>query len=316
VEIGVSEGPVLVTGGTGRHGGTGAYVVRRLREHGIPVRALVRRLDERSERVAGLGAEVVVGDLNDYRSLAPAVDGVSAAYFTYPVDAGIVPAAANYAQAVRETGGTPRTVVMSMGPATPTHPSHLGRHQWLSEQILQWSGLDVTILRMAAMFHEDIPLLWNHSVRTEDMIRNCFGENPISWLNALDAAEFCVAALLRPELFADKVAHYLPGPELFDFHQVAKVCSDVLGRPVGFEPISREAWLTELLDLAASPRAGLLKPDMAHHITACGYAVANSLERGNADFSDTGLFERVTGREPVLLQEFLSSNADLFRSER
>ncbi|WP_198047558.1 NAD(P)H-binding protein [Kutzneria sp. 744] len=307
---------VLVTGATGRHGGTGAYVVRRLREHGIPVRALVRRLDERSERAAALGAELVVGDLADHRSLASAVDGVSSVYFTFPVDAGIVPAAANYAQAVRETGGSPRTVVMSMGPATPTHPSHLGRHQWLSEQVLQWAGLDVTILRMAAMFHEDIPLLWKHSVRTESMIRNCFGENPVSWLNALDAAEFCVAALLRPELFADKAAHYLPGPEVLDFHQITKVFGEVLDRPVGFEPISREAWLAELLDLAASPHAGLLKPDMARHITACGHAVANSLERGNADYSDTGLFRRVTGREPVLVQDFLTSNADLFRPER
>jgi hypothetical protein len=43
-----------------------------LLESGVPVRALVRGHDERSERVAALGAEVVVGDLNDYRTLAPA----------------------------------------------------------------------------------------------------------------------------------------------------------------------------------------------------------------------------------------------------
>ncbi|MEV4603328.1 hypothetical protein AB0K15_38770 [Amycolatopsis sp. NPDC049253] len=93
------------------------------------------------------------------------------------------------------------------------HPSHLGRGQWLSEEILQWAGLDVTILRMAAVFHENLPLLSTQSVRHESVIRNCFAEQPVSWLNALDAAEFCVAALLRPKLFADAPVRYLPGPE-------------------------------------------------------------------------------------------------------
>ncbi|MFF4594244.1 NmrA family NAD(P)-binding protein [Amycolatopsis sp. NPDC001319] len=309
----MSSDTVLVTGATGRHGGTGAHVVRRLLESGIPVRALVRGHDERSERVAALGAEVVVGDLNDYRTLVPALDGVAQAYLTYPVDAGIVQAAANYAEAMRETGGNPRTVVMSMGPSTRTHPSHLGRGQWLSEEVLQWAGLDVTILRMAAVFHEDLPLFSTQSVRHESVIRNCFAEKPVSWLNALDAAEFCVAALLHPELFAGAPVHYLPGPEFFDFHQVAEVFSDVLGRPVHFEPVSREAWEKELLDLAASPQAGLLKADMSRHITACGYAVAEGLERGNTKYTDTDAFRRITGRTPTTLHDYLTEHAAVFR---
>ena len=167
---------------------------------------------------------------------------------------------------------------------------------------------------MAAMFRADIPLLWRHSVRDEGMIRNCFGSNPVSWYNALDAAELCVVALLHPARFADRVAHYLPGPEVLDFHQVAKTLSQVLDRPVGFEPISREARTEQLLELASSPRAGLLKPDIAWHISVCGYAVANGLERGNADFSDTGLFERLAGRAPGLLHHFLTEQTDLFRA--
>ncbi|MEW2508424.1 NmrA family NAD(P)-binding protein [Amycolatopsis sp. NPDC047767] len=308
----MSSDTVLVTGATGRHGGTGAHVARRLLEDGIPVRALVRQHDQRSERVAALGAEVVVGDLNDYRTLVPAVEGVAQAYLTYPVDAGIVQAAANYAQAVRETGTKPRTVVMSMGPSTRTHPSHLGRAQWLAEEVLQWAGLDVTILRMAAVFHENLPLLSAQSVRHEGVIRNCFGEKPVSWLNALDAAEFCVAALRHPERFADAPVHYLPGPEFSDFHEVAAVFSAVLGRPVRFEAVSREAWEKELLGLAALPQAGLLKADMSRHIAACGYAVAQGMERGNTKYTDTNAFQRITGREPTMLHAYLTENVEIF----
>src|SRR6266404_9884350 len=55
--------PILITGATGRHGGTGAHLARRLREAGRSVRALVRRLDERTAPLQALGAEIVVGDL-------------------------------------------------------------------------------------------------------------------------------------------------------------------------------------------------------------------------------------------------------------
>src|SRR6266550_4815748 len=66
--------PILITGATGRHGGTGAHLVRRLREAGRSVRALVRRLDERTEPLQALGAEIVVGDLHDRASLVPALE--------------------------------------------------------------------------------------------------------------------------------------------------------------------------------------------------------------------------------------------------
>src|SRR5881392_1247684 len=52
--------PILITGATGRHGGTGTYLARRLREAGRSVRALVRRLDERTAPLQALGAEIPV----------------------------------------------------------------------------------------------------------------------------------------------------------------------------------------------------------------------------------------------------------------
>lgn len=126
------EKSILVVGGTGRHGGTGAFVARRLIEVGLPVRALTRRRDDRALALQSSGAEIVVGDLHDRRTLIPALEGVEVAYFTYPVAGGIVDAAANLASAARATG-LKRLVVMSMGPAHPDHASPLGRAQWLAE---------------------------------------------------------------------------------------------------------------------------------------------------------------------------------------
>jgi uncharacterized protein YbjT (DUF2867 family) len=56
---------VLVTGGTGF---IGPKIVHALREQGRDVRVLVRR-PERAAQVAGLGAELVTGDITDPASL-------------------------------------------------------------------------------------------------------------------------------------------------------------------------------------------------------------------------------------------------------
>ncbi|HUO39810.1 MAG TPA: NmrA family NAD(P)-binding protein, partial [Mycobacterium sp.] len=70
---------ILVTGATGRMGGTGRHVAAELRNRGLPVRALVHRFDERSEELRGMGIEVSRGDFADYASLGAALDGIEAA---------------------------------------------------------------------------------------------------------------------------------------------------------------------------------------------------------------------------------------------
>ena len=154
-----STSPILITGATGRHGSTGAHLARRLREAGQPVRALVRRWDERIAPLQALGVEIVVGDLHDRASLVPALEGVGSVYFTYPVSGGIVEAAANFAAAARQVGGKPRVVAMSVAVSHPESPSHLGRAQWLAEEVLGWAGLDLIILRIGALFCENVPTL-------------------------------------------------------------------------------------------------------------------------------------------------------------
>ena len=77
----MSKPLILVTGSTGK---TGSPVVRQLLERGYPVRALVRRLDRRSQALANLGAEVVLGDFHDLKSLRSALQGVRRMYFCYP----------------------------------------------------------------------------------------------------------------------------------------------------------------------------------------------------------------------------------------
>src|SRR6266576_1173130 len=176
--------PILITGATGRHGRTGAHLARRLREAGRSVRALVRRLDERTSPLQALGAEIVVGDLHARASLVPALEGVGLAYFTYPVNGGIVQAAANFAAAARQVGGHPRVVVMSNGASHPESPSHFGRAHWLAEEVLRWAGLDLISLRIASLFYENVPTLHGRSIRFEPITREAWRDELLALAEA------------------------------------------------------------------------------------------------------------------------------------
>jgi len=96
--------PILVTGAAGGfQGSTGNRVVQLLLRRGLKVRALVYKVDERSERLRKLGAEVLPGDLLDPDLVRKALQGVKRAYFTYPVDNGLLEATAIFAMAARES---------------------------------------------------------------------------------------------------------------------------------------------------------------------------------------------------------------------
>src|SRR5580692_8511456 len=95
--------PIWVTGpARGTKGSTARLVASLLMEKGIPVRALVHKLDARSDELRKRGAEVVEGDLLSPASVQAAMRNVNRAYFTYPVAEGLLEAAAIFAAAARD----------------------------------------------------------------------------------------------------------------------------------------------------------------------------------------------------------------------
>lgn len=301
-----STNPILVTGATGRHGNTGEYLVRRLLEEGRAVRVLLRTPGERTERLAALGAQIVQGDLHDRRTLVPALADVDLAYFTYPIDAGVLRAAANYAAAVREVGRYPRTVVMSMGPSHPESPSNLGRAQWLAEEILDWAGLDLLVLRVFALFHENLNVLHSRSIREQGLIRNSFGAERVGWMSGRDAAELALAGLLHPERFSGQIVN-VKGAEELSHIEIASLLSEMAGRPVHYEPATQERWRQDLLELSQAEGEEVVNPAMAQHISAVGHMVAHA---GRTMGADSEALRGLIGREPITVGEFLESHLD------
>src|SRR5262244_1538779 len=100
-----AEYPILVTGAAGRVGAVGRTVVTMLRERDLPVRALVRRDDERADALRAIGAEVLVGDLTDAADVARALEGCRRVFFGMSVSASYLEATAIAAAVAREHSG-------------------------------------------------------------------------------------------------------------------------------------------------------------------------------------------------------------------
>ena len=159
---------ILVTGAAGQargdeaarsrrvqQGGTGRTVTEELLKLGYQVRALVRVDDERAAELRDLGAEVVVADLLNVEQVAPALEGVQRAYFTYPVRVGMVEAAAIFAASAK-AAGVQRIVDVSMiyaGPGAGITP-HMQRH-WVAEQVIA-NAVPESVHIEAAVFYENI----------------------------------------------------------------------------------------------------------------------------------------------------------------
>lgn len=73
--------PILVTGAAGQLGAVGRTVTNLLLERGLPVRAMVRREDDRAATLRAAGAQVVVGNLFEPTDVFRAVSGTQRVYF-------------------------------------------------------------------------------------------------------------------------------------------------------------------------------------------------------------------------------------------
>ena len=108
-----TSSPILVTGAAGQVGGVGGMVARILLGRKRPVRAFVRRDDERAEVLRQAGAEIFVGDLTRPEDVARALEPCRRIYFGMSVSSAYLEAAIAMAAVAREQGDIEVLVHMS-----------------------------------------------------------------------------------------------------------------------------------------------------------------------------------------------------------
>jgi NAD(P)H dehydrogenase (quinone) len=238
--------PILVTGASGgSQGATGRRVTELLLQNGFNVRAFVRTIDQRSENLRAKGAEIVVGDLLDIATVRSALQGVSRAYFCYPVRQGFVEAACIFAVAAKDNG-LEAIVHLSQGGAIDNSPSRAARAHWLAEQIFNWAQVGAIHL-LGALFFENVIRLAGPAVAKEGKIYLPLGDGRgvIPTVAALDVAKIAAAILAEPAKHLNK-SYLVVGPELLHIREIAGVFCRVLKRPVEYVNVPLEQWRENL----------------------------------------------------------------------
>jgi NAD(P)H dehydrogenase (quinone) len=298
--------PILVTGAAGRVGAVGRTVVELILRRGLPVRALVRRDDERAAALRAIGAEVVVGDLTRVEDVRQALDGIRRLYFALSVSADYLQATVTAAALARDRCNLEvflnmSQLTVSQMSATRMTDSPQHRQQWLAEQVLDWSGLPVVHLRPTVFLDNPMFLEWAaESIAKDATIRLPFGNGRTSPVAARDVAEVAATILLNPTPHIGRV-YELTGPRSEDMQAVAAEYSSALGRPIRYVDISFESWQ----ELALRPRG--LPQHLAHHLsTMARLHAANAYDRLTHDI------ETITGRPATSVRDFVAAHAKMF----
>jgi NAD(P)H dehydrogenase (quinone) len=289
-----SEQLFLITGATGN---TGAPAAKILLKAGKRVRALVHKVDHRSDALAALGAEIVEGDLLDFDSVSSAMPGVTAAYFCYPIAPGsLLPATTVFAQAASEAG-VKAVVNMSQISARREARSYAAQQHWLAERLFDRCAFITTHLR-PTFFAEWLNRQWLRN-DNEGVLRLPFGTGRHAPIAAADQAGV-IAAILQNPAPHDRQIYPLVGAEELDHFGIADRIADTLGIPVRYEPVEIPAFAAAL---TAEGRTDFF----VQHISNVARDYQDGVFSG-----ENNLVEVISGHKPMTVADFVNAHRSDF----
>jgi len=299
---------ILVTGAGGGVGSVGSKLVAMLRASGFPVRAQVRRLDERSEALAKTGAEIVVADFTHLDDAVRAVQGCDRVFFCLSVSDAYLEPALNVTAAAKHHGvelfvdlSQFSISQMSITNITNAKTSKQQRYHWLMEQVLAWSNLAVVEIRGTVFLeHPFFSGMAAKTIRESGELRLPFRDTKISPIAATDVTRVAFEVITNPRGHAGKVYHVV-GPESLDGAALAAQYARALGRDVKYVDVPLQEWAQT--DLAG----GHFSEHLRDHFMAI---VAKTVRGDNDRLSDD--VELVTGAKALTVEAWVRQNSHIF----
>ncbi|MFI5343337.1 MAG: NmrA family NAD(P)-binding protein [Chlamydiales bacterium] len=293
--------PILVTGAAGQVGAVGFKIVELLRAKAIPVRAMVRRFDDRSNALAQLGAEVVKGDLTDLQDVHRAIEGCRRLYFGMSVSSSYLEATVNVAAVAKHHGvelflNISQMTVSQMSIFETTSSPQQKLH-WLAEQVLNWSGLPIVHIRPTVFLENFFFYQWAaETIRANSELQLPFGNGRTSPISTQDIARVAVEILLNPTSHIGKI-YELTGPKSQNLKEIAEEYSLALGRPIKYIDLPIEEWSDHYLKSKELPE------HVSHHLHTMAM-----LHRENRYDRLVPSVEEITGIKPMGIREWVQNH--------
>lgn len=239
----------LSVGAGGKFAGS---VVSALVARGATVRGLVRESGSALRVKAQGAAEVMVGDLQDKRSVEAALDGVTSVFYVAPafIEREAEIGVAFVEAAVR--AGVRRLVFSSViHPVLSALVNHAAKAP-VEEAILN-SGLEYTLLH-PALFFQNYAAQWAVIGRSATLAEPWSSDSRFSRVDYRDVAETAAIALTEDRLLYGSFELCAEG--WLDRHDLARLAGEVLGRPVRAERIDPQT---------LGDKAGPMRPMFDHY---------------------------------------------------
>jgi uncharacterized protein YbjT (DUF2867 family) len=284
--------PVVIIGATGKVGGA---TLAALREAGVEAVAFVRDRDRAAEHL-GPDQPVRVGDLTDKRSVAAALQGIERVHLCSGHDPGLVEQQLNAVKAIADSD-VRRIVKISSSPVAtrPDSPARVGRDHAAIEEALRATGRETVAIRPNVFMQS---LLGQAAAVASGILPGPEGDLRVSFVDVADIGRVAATALMADEPPADVLE--VTGPEALTWPDVAAAMSAVLGRRITFHATPP--------DVMAEGMRALGHPQwLIEHMLELGALLS---EAKAAEVTDT--VERLTGRSPKPLREFLTEYAAAF----
>jgi uncharacterized protein YbjT (DUF2867 family) len=273
-------------------------------EQGIPVRALVHKLDSRSDELRKQGAEVIEGDLLNPASVQAAMRNIKRAYFTYPVANGLLEAAAIFAAAARDAG-LELVVNNSQFQGAPDDPAFRDLQQApsfrnlqhrLADRIFDWAQVGAVHLQ-APPYYENVRALVSRSVAEQSTVFLPWGEDTtvIPLVGAEDVSRVAATLLASPGVPSQSV--YPLVSETPSVSEMTAALGRAVGRSIRYVAITDEQWANAVKER--------INPHALDHLTH----LWQYFRRGEQRLQPTDTIRAVTGQDPQTLEEFFSANA-------
>lgn len=273
---------ILVTSGAGN---TGRPVVETLLQAGFPVRAMVRREDQRSAALRERGAEVVVGNLFDVRDLRRALDGAQRAYFVAPHGANGLYASMAFAVAAEEAK-LETVTTLSQWLLHPGHPSLATRELWLADQLMPWMP-SVDVVQITPGWFAWTYFLVLDVIAQLGVFPMALGDGRNAPPSNEDMGAVVAATLADPAPHIGKT--YRPtGPKLLTPEEIAATFAKVLDRDVKYAPSSMDMFV----------KAATVAGFPAHDISQVRLYFTDYQQDAFAVGAPTDVVRQLTGREP------------------
>ena len=283
-------GRVLVTGAVGN---VGREVMHALRAH----RRLVRGADLSVNAIRAMHGDEIEAALLDYQehdTFAAALAGCDAVFLVRPpaiayMESTLLP----FIDAAHAAGVKHIVFLSCAGAATNKLVPHHAVERHLAAR-----GVGYSLLR-PGFFSQNLGVAYRRDIAEDGRLFLPAGRARVAFVDIRDVAE-AAAIIFDDPAMHENAAYDCTGPEALSFEEAARLMTEVVGRPIRYEPASIAGYVSHL-HMSGLPLAQVAVQTVLHV----------GLRFGQSEKIDATL-ERLLGRRPRTLATYIRESVELW----